>query len=182
MKADKSTAFCQLVAESFSAYLDRSLPASVEQEISIHLDRCPECLQRLEGMKAVINGLGMLDGIEAAPELAWSIKKSVRRLARLEESRQVLRPLPFLASAALAASVLVLVSVGGGLEDSASGQRPAASSDTQVSQNTRWERYVLPAQVGEENVPGLFGQQAAAEDTSTRREPSRISGARAVRF
>lgn len=182
MKVRDTSTYCQLVAESFSAYLDRSLPASVEQEITAHLDLCPDCLRRLEAVKAVIADLGRLGDVEAAPELAWSIKRAVRRLARQEEAKQVLRPLPFLASAALAASVLVLVSMGGGLVGSSPERQVAGPSESQFSQNPRWERYVLPAQVGEENASGLFGQQSAAEDTSTRQEPSRIRGARAVRF
>ncbi|MCK4771982.1 MAG: zf-HC2 domain-containing protein [Candidatus Latescibacteria bacterium] len=182
MKVRRSSTFCELVAESFSAYLDRSLPASVEQEIAAHLDQCPECLQRLEEMKTLIADLYGLGGIEAAPELAWSVKRAVRRLAQRQADAPVLRPIPFLASAAAAAVVLVLVSVGSGPEDASLDQHAAGSSEMQVTQNPRWERYVLPAQVGEENVPSLFDQQAAAGDTSTIREPSRIRGARAVRF
>ena len=182
MKTNKSSTICHLVAESFSAFLDRSLPASVELDIARHLDNCPECFHRLESMKSLIVDLRQLDTVEAASELAWSVKREVRRFARREETRPLLRPLPFLASAATAAVLLVIISIQGGPEESSIGRTGSQSSDLQTTQNTRLERYVLPGQVGEDNVPGLFEQQAAVEDTSNLREPSRIRGARAVRF
>ena len=70
----------------------------------------------------------------------------------------------------------------GGMERSSIDRTGSQSVDLQAAESTRLERYVLPVQVGEDNVPGLFDQQAAVEDTSKRREPSRIRGARAVRF
>ncbi len=182
MKANKSSTLCHLVTESFSAYLDRSLPAAVELDIARHLDDCPECFHRLESMKSLIADLRQLDTVEAAPELAWSVKREVRRLVRREENRPLLRPFPFLASAATAAALLVIVSIQGGMEESSIDRAGSQSADLQAAQSTRFERYVLPAQVGQDNIPGLFEQQAAVEDTSNRREPSRIRGARAVRF
>lgn len=182
MKANKSSTICHLVAESFSAFLDRSLPASVELDIARHLEDCPECFHRLESMKSLIVDLRQLDTVEAASELAWSVKREVRRFARKEETRPLLRPFPFLASAATAAILLVIVSIQGGPEESSIDRTGSQSAYPQMAESTRLERYVLPTQVGEDNVPGLFEQQAAVEDTSNIREPSRIRGARAVRF
>ena len=182
MKTNKSSTICHLVAESFSAYLDRSLPATVELDISRHLDNCPECFSRLDSMKNLIADLRQLDSVEAASELAWSVKREVRRLASREEMQPLLRPYPFLASAAAAAILLVVVSIQGGSEESSIGPTGSQSTDLQTADNARLERYVLPGQVGEDNVPGLFEQQAAIEDTSNIREPSRTRGARAVRF
>jgi len=182
MKTNKTSTLCHLVTESFSAYLDRSLPATVELDLARHLDNCPECFHKLESVKSLIADLNQLDTVETAPELAWSVKREVRRLAHREENRPLLRPFPFLASAAIAAATLVIVINHGGMERSSIDRTGSQSVDLQAAESTRLERYVLPVQVGEDNVPGLFDQQAAVEDTSKRREPSRIRGARAVRF
>jgi len=170
------------VAESFSAYLDRSLPASVEQEIAAHLDQCPECRQRLESVKALVVDLKKLDGIEAGSELAWSVKRAVHRLARREASMPFVRLLPFLTSTVAAAILLIIVSLPARMGNSPAQRSVSASPEMQTAQSPRWERYVLPAQVGEDNAPVLFDQQAAAQDSAARREPSRIRGSRAVRF
>lgn len=48
-------------AELLSAYLDQELAAHEAQELEAHLESCPECNARMEGMRRVVFSLGHLE-------------------------------------------------------------------------------------------------------------------------
>lgn len=183
MKVHDCAEYCDLVAESFSAYLDHSLPASLEGEIAAHLEECESCRLRLEGVVALIANLNGLGEVEAGTELGWSVKKAVHRYARRETSPTALRPLPFLASAAAAAVVLVIIGISGTDEMSPIPQSMLNPGSQQAEQSAQLDsRYVLPPLLEDLHSTGLIMPQVAETDTTSKREPSRLRGIRAVSF
>ncbi len=183
MKARESKEYCGLVAETFSAYLDRSLPASLEREISQHMEECEECRGRLEGVKALIVDLGRLGGEEAPTELGWSIKRVVGKQARREAATPIVRPIPFLTSAAAAAAALLVISLSG-----TGGTEPFQTSaidpsTLQAEQPPVVEpQFALPAEMGAMQASPLLDNTMTANDSTSGRMPSRLRGARAVSF
>ncbi len=183
MGQSENGAYCGLVAESLAAYLDRSLPAPVERQIASHLEACPDCRRRLTAMTALVRDLRCLGDIEAGPEMSWAIKRLIRREARRENARALIRPLPFLASAAAAAAVFVLLGL-----TSRPGLLPGSTPAPvprmlQAEESPLWERrYALPAQVDELRSGTFAERQRAGSDSTATREPTRLHGIRAVSF
>ncbi len=177
MNHTEPTDLCGHYAQMFSAWLDRSLPAHIEREISEHLETCPACHDRLEGMRRLVVDLRRLGEVEAGPELAWVVKRAVHRQARQEELRGLIRPLPLLVSAAAAAVLLVVL--GG------PGTRPTepAGRDlplTEAATQAPIQRFVLPPAV-EDRFPGTLmsadpDAAAALQDSLRLRLPIRIQG------
>ncbi len=183
MKAREPKEYCGLVAETFSAYLDRSLPASLEREISQHMEECEECQNRLEGVKAIISDLGRLGDEEAPTELGWSIKRAVCKQARREAAASIVRPIPFLTSAAAAAAAILVISLSG-----TGGTEPFQTmaidpSIMQAEQPPVTEpQFALPAEMGGMQASALLDNAITADDSTSGRMPSRLRGARAVSF
>ncbi len=183
MNQSEKEALCGLVAESLSAYLDRSLPAPVERQIALHLEQCPACRRRLESMNALLADLQTLGEVEAGPELGWAIKRQIRRQARRERTRLLVRPVPFLASTAAAAAVFIIIGLGQGPERGLSVDSLTDQNLIQAGETPLWERrYVLPAQVDALNTPALADRAGAGEDSTAVRRPTRLTGVRAVSF
>ena len=177
MNHTEPTDLCGHYAQMFSAWLDRSLPANIEREISEHLEACPGCHGRLEGMRRLVADLRRLGEVEAGPELAWAVKRAVQREARHQELRGLIRPLPLLVSAAASAVLLVLLgSPRLRPADSVRSELPL----TEAVRSAPIQRFILPPAV-EDRFPG--GLQAADPDAATAlqdslwlRLPIRIQG------
>jgi anti-sigma factor RsiW len=181
MKVHDSAQLCELYSQMFTAYIDRSLPAHVERELSDHLVECPGCTERLEGMKQLVEELSGLGTPEASPELAWAIKRAVQREVRREEEAHLLRPLPFLVSATAAAILLVAVIAPSEDATLLGGRGSMGGSDLDAVQSTQLENFVLPPRLNESYRAAVPYATASLADTATSREPSRVTGL-AVRF
>lgn len=182
MKVRNSAQLCDLYAEMFTAYLDRSLPAHLERQLSEHIETCSECSGRLEGMKRLIAHLSAVGTPEASPELAWAIKRAVGREARREAEATLLKPLPFLVSAAAAAALLVAVSLPSDRGVSKPFDSGAAMTlEPGAAQSSRLENFVLPPRLGEGYRPAIPYATASRADTARASEASRVNGL-AIRF
>jgi anti-sigma factor RsiW len=177
MSATEPTDLCGHYAQMFSAWLDRSLPAHIEREITEHLETCPGCRGRLEGMRQLVADLHRLGEVEAGPELAWAIKRAVHREARHQELRGLIRPLPLLVSAAAAAVVLVML---GGDRLGSAGPVQEEVPLTEAATATSIQRFVLPPAVEDRFPGGLQAADpdaaAALQDSLRRRLPALIKG------
>ncbi len=181
MKVRDTARLCELYSQMFTAYIDRSLPAHVERDLSEHLVECEECAARLEGMKRIVEDLSGLGTPEASPELAWAIKRAVRREARREEEVGMLKPLPFLISATAAAILLVAVSLPSDRAATPGGEGAPAGLDLSAMQATQLENFVLPPRLSGDFRSAVPYATASLSDTATSRKPSRVNGL-AVRF
>jgi len=183
MNQHERTDYCGLVTESLSAYLDRSLPAPVERQIAEHLEECVACRRRLAGMNALLSDLQTLDRVEASPEVGWAIKRMIRREARRERARSVIRPLPFLVSSAAAAVLFILIGFGSATEQATGPVMLTEQTAIETAETPLWERrYVLPAQVGDPLGATVAGKSTTDTDSTVVHRPSRLTGARAVSF
>ncbi len=73
-------------AELLSAYLDRQLVEPEARQLEQHLDRCPECDVRLEGLRKVVKNLRSLEQL-ATP---LTLEQTVARRIALSEERESL--------------------------------------------------------------------------------------------
>ena len=64
-------------AEHLSAYLDHELATSEAQELEEHLESCPECSARLEGMRRVVSSLGHLERMAPSSTLDQLVMRRV---------------------------------------------------------------------------------------------------------
>ncbi|MFC1499888.1 anti-sigma factor family protein [Candidatus Zixiibacteriota bacterium] len=182
MRTSDEHGYCGLVTEVFSSYLDHSLSASLERDVAAHLEECVSCRHRLEGISSLITDLKKLNMIEAPHELSWSIKRAVHREARNERAFSLLRPFPFLASAAAAAIILVMAGFQGAAVPPTAGESPAQFETLSAIAQEQLQHYILPPQIGDLRGTGLFGDQVAMFDSTRIETPSRLPGARAVSF
>jgi anti-sigma factor RsiW len=182
MRTRDENGYCGLVAEVLTSYLDHSLSASLERDVAAHLEECPACRRRLKGMTALIADLKKLDQADVPEEISWSIKRAVHREARKDSVLSILKPLPFLTSAAAAAIILVVTGLTGGKEVPAAGGDHQFYESLSVAEQTRLQRYILPPQIGDLEGTGLFENQLAEADTARSETPVRLPGARAVSF
>ncbi len=182
MRTREENGYCGLVAEVLTSYLDHSLSASLERDVAAHLEECASCRRRLEGMSTLIFDLKMLNSVDVPEEISWSIKRAVHREARKDRVISLLKPVPFLTSAAAAAIILVVAGFsGGGTVPVTDGDNAPLETLSAVDQN-RLQRYILPPQIGDLQGSGLFEDQLALADTSRSETPIRLPGARAVSF
>jgi predicted anti-sigma-YlaC factor YlaD len=160
----------------FTAYLDRSLPAHIERDVAEHLESCTSCHDCLEDMKSLVVDLERLGAVEASPEMAWAIKRALRREARREAEASLLRPAPFLISAAAAAVLLVAVSLPG--EQAGTPLEPGAPAgdELMLSESAQLEHFVLPPRLGEQYQSAAPYATASVTDSASTREPSRVLG------
>ena len=182
MRTSEEHGYCALVTEALSSYLDHSLSASLERDVSAHLEECVSCRHRLEGISILLSNLKQLNVIDAPQELSWSIKRAVHREARMEQAISFLRPLPFLASAAAAAIILVMAGFQGTAVSPAVGGSPASLETLAAVEQSQLQRYILPPQIGGFEGAGLFDDQIALGDSTSSNVPIRLPGARAVSF
>lgn len=64
-------------AESLSLYLDAALPAAERRQVENHLEACPECRHRLEGLRRVVVGLGRLPAAAPPEDLAARVGREI---------------------------------------------------------------------------------------------------------
>jgi anti-sigma factor RsiW len=157
MKVRDHSELCGHYAGLFTAYLDRSLPADVERELTEHLEGCPDCQDRLEGMKTLVERLALLGQVEAGPEVAWMVKRAIGRQERRAQGRGLLRPVPFLVSAAAAATLLVVVNMPSDQEPTAPPTVMNSTLEAGAAQQPL-ENFVLPPRLGS----GLQSAEASA--------------------
>ena len=74
-------------AEMLSAYLDRQLVEPEARELEQHLDRCPECHVRLEGLRKVVKNLQNLEQLATPLTLEQTV---ARRIALSDEPESLL--------------------------------------------------------------------------------------------
>ena len=126
-------------------------------------------------MKSLLIDLDRLGSVEASPELAWAIKRAVRHEARREAEAFLLRPAPFLISAAAAAMLLVVVSLPGEQAGTPLESGAPARDEFMLSESAQLH-FVLPPRLGEQYQPAAPYATASVTDSATTREPSRILG------
>ena len=136
-------------AESLSLYLDAALPAAERRQVADHLDTCPDCRQRLDGLRRVVAGLGRLPTAAPPEDLAARVGREINLRGRRQRWSRLLPggvPGPLLGSPPMhiLALVLALGAIAQGVE--MSRERPT--------------RIVLP---GAESV--IVGQPAAPLET-----------------
>ena len=64
-------------AESLSLYLDAALSAAERRRVEDHLHGCPECRQRLDGLRRVVAGLGRLPTAAPPEDLAARVAREI---------------------------------------------------------------------------------------------------------
>lgn len=63
--------------ELLSAYLDRELPARQAEQVEEHLDHCPGCRARLDGLARAVGALARLERAAPPPSLAQHVERRV---------------------------------------------------------------------------------------------------------
>jgi len=64
-------------AESLSLYLDAALPRGERRQVEEHLDACPECRRRLDGLRRLVAGLGRLPTAAPPDDLAARVVREI---------------------------------------------------------------------------------------------------------
>ena len=64
-------------AESLSLYLDAALPAAERRRVEDHLEACPDCRRRLDGLRRVVSGLGRLPTAAPPEDLAARVAREI---------------------------------------------------------------------------------------------------------
>jgi anti-sigma factor RsiW len=161
---------CEHYAELFTGYLDRSLPANVERDLAEHLDGCPGCRERLDGMRELVERLARLGEAEASPELAWMIKRVIHREAAGRRQPGGIRLFPFLASAMATAAVLVAVSLSLPETGDPAPGKSGTGLEASTVQQAPLEHFVLPPRLGDRLQAAEA--QATASGLDTARTPA----------
>lgn len=97
--------------ESLSGYLDAVLPVAERRRVADHLDACPECRHRLEGLRRVVTGLGRLPTAAPPEDLAARVRREVvlrRRRGVWQTLTETGVPIPRLGSPPIHILALVL--------------------------------------------------------------------------
>lgn len=100
-----------VTAESLSLYLDAALPSAKRQRLTGHLDACPECRQRLDGLRRVVTGLGRLPSAAPPEDLAARVRREIDLRGRRSRWRRLLDgglPAPLLSSPPIHILALIL--------------------------------------------------------------------------
>ena len=98
-------------AESLSLYLDAALPVGERRRLAAHLDACPECRQRLEGLRRVVTGLGRLPTAAPPEDLAARVRREIDLRRRRSPWRRLIDdglPAPALGSPPMHILALIL--------------------------------------------------------------------------
>lgn len=98
-------------AESLSLYLDAALPAAERRQIEEHIEGCPRCRQRLDGLRRVVSGLGRLPTAAPPEDLAARVVREIDLRGRRSRWSRLLEdglPGPALGSPPLHILALVL--------------------------------------------------------------------------
>ena len=98
-------------ADSLSLYLDAELPAAERRRVEGHLGGCPECRQRLAGLRRVVDGLGRLPAAAQPEDLAARVVREVRLRGRRSGWRRLLEgglPGPFVSAPPMHLLALIL--------------------------------------------------------------------------
>ncbi len=77
-------------AESLSLYLDAALPAAERQQVEEHLEDCPRCRQRLDGLRRVVSGLSRLPTAAPPEDLAARVGREINLRGRRSQWRRLL--------------------------------------------------------------------------------------------
>ena len=93
--------------DRLSDYLDGELTASEERALGSHLQECAACRTNLEELRAIVASLAS-DPITARDQPTLEEWLAIRRALRVNRRRWIV-------PAAIAASVIVILTVGGGL-------------------------------------------------------------------
>lgn len=64
-------------AESLSLYLDAALPVAERRQVERHLEDCPACRQRLDGLRRVVAGLGRLPTAAPPEDLGARVAREI---------------------------------------------------------------------------------------------------------
>ncbi len=85
--------------ERMSLYLDKVLTSSERRRVEDHLDACPDCRQRLAGLRRVVAGLDRLPAAAAPTDLALRVRRGVALRGRRRGWSELLeRHLPLASS------------------------------------------------------------------------------------
>ena len=98
-------------AESLSLYLDATLPPAVRRQVQDHLDACPACRQRLDGLRRVVAGIGRLPTAVPPDDLAARVGREIDLRGRRSRWSRLIQgglPGPFVGSPPLHILALVL--------------------------------------------------------------------------
>ena len=81
-------------AEGLSLYLDASLPAGERRRVEDHLEACPECRQRLDGLRLVVAGLGRLPTAVPPEDMAARVAREIHLRGRRGRWTRLLDGMP----------------------------------------------------------------------------------------
>ena len=81
-------------AESLSLYLDAVLPVAERRQVEDHLDACPDCRRRLDGLRRVVSGLGRLPTAAPPEDLAARVVREIDLRGRRRRWRWLADGLP----------------------------------------------------------------------------------------
>ena len=98
-------------AQSLSLYLDAALPVAERRRFEEHLEVCPECRQRLDGLRRVVSGLGRLPTAAPPQDLAARVGREIDLRGRGGPWQRLLEgdlPRPLLASPPIHLLALIL--------------------------------------------------------------------------
>lgn len=98
-------------AEGLSLYLDAALPAAEQRQLEEHLEACPSCRERLDGLRLVVHGLARLPAAVPPEDLAARVGREIHLRRRPGGWRVLLEgglPGPLLAGPPIHLLALVL--------------------------------------------------------------------------
>jgi hypothetical protein len=98
-------------AENLSLYLDAALRTAERRQVENHLAHCPECRQRLDGLRRVVSGLGRLPTAAPPEDLAARIGRTIDLRGRRNRWNRLLEggmPGPLLGSPPIHILALIL--------------------------------------------------------------------------
>ena len=98
-------------AESLSLYLDAALSRAQRRAVESHLEACPECRQRLDGLRRVVAGLGRLESAAPPEDMAARVAREIDLRGRRGPWRRMLDgavPAPLVGSPPIHLLALVL--------------------------------------------------------------------------
>ncbi|MBP1741533.1 MAG: hypothetical protein H6Q48_3826 [Deltaproteobacteria bacterium] len=79
---------CSEIRDLLSEYMDDVLDAKAKALADEHLRTCPACRQELDSLKAVVKGLGSLEGVKAPAHFLDQLHKRMERPSKLSKIRE----------------------------------------------------------------------------------------------
>ena len=82
---------CQKAYRNLSAFLDKSLPPTIQVQVGEHLESCPECRKRLNVFERILNVSPELNNLQAPDNLEEIVLSAVDRYEAKRRKREAFK-------------------------------------------------------------------------------------------